>query len=72
MSYDAPYKGIKVVDLSQAIAGPYAAGILARHGADVIKVEPGRGDWARSIGKSYGRTYADHGAGQSRQALDLH
>lgn len=53
MSYDAPYKGIKVVDLSQAIAGPYAAGILARHGANVIKVEPGRGDWARNIGKSY-------------------
>ncbi len=54
MSYDAPYKGIKVVDMSQAIAGPYAAGILARHGADVIKVEPGRGDWARGIGKAYG------------------
>lgn len=54
MSYDAPYKGIKIVDLSQAIAGPYAAGIMARHGADVIKVEPGRGDWARGIGKSYG------------------
>lgn len=53
MSYDAPYKGIKIVDLSQAIAGPYAAGIMARHGAEVIKVEPARGDWARSIGKSY-------------------
>ncbi len=54
MSYDAPYKGVKIVDLSQAIAGPYAAGIMARHGADVIKVEPGRGDWARGIGKKYG------------------
>ncbi len=54
MSYDAPYKGIKVVDMSQALAGPYAAGILARHGADVIKVEPGRGDWARNVGKIYG------------------
>ena len=54
MSYDAPYKGIRIVDMSQALAGPYAAGILARHGADVIKVEPGRGDWARGIGKAYG------------------
>ena len=54
MSYEAPYKGIKVVDMSQALAGPYAAGILARHGANVIKVEPGRGDWARGVGKKYG------------------
>ena len=54
MSYDKPYKGIKVVDLSQAVAGPYTAAILARHGADVIKVEPGRGDLTRSIGKKYG------------------
>lgn len=53
MSYDAPYKGIKIIDLTQAVAGPYSAAIMARHGANVIKVEPGRGDLTRGIGKRY-------------------
>ena len=39
MSYEAPFAGLKVVDLSQGIAGPYCAMLLAQYGADVIKVE---------------------------------
>ena len=31
MSYDAPFAGLKVVDLSQGIAGPYCAMLLAQH-----------------------------------------
>jgi crotonobetainyl-CoA:carnitine CoA-transferase CaiB-like acyl-CoA transferase len=55
MSYEAPFAGLKVVDLSQGVAGPYCGMLLAQHGADVIKVEPtGEGDWARTIGKRYG------------------
>ncbi len=55
MSYDAPFAGLKVVDLSQGIAGPYCAMLLAQHGADVIKVEGiGDGDWARTLGVHYG------------------
>ena len=55
MSYDAPFAGLKVVDLSQGIAGPYCAMLLAQHGADVIKVEGiGDGDWARTLGMRYG------------------
>jgi crotonobetainyl-CoA:carnitine CoA-transferase CaiB-like acyl-CoA transferase len=55
MSYDAPFAGLKVVDLSQGIAGPYCAMLLAQHGADVIKVEGiGEGDWARALGARYG------------------
>src|SRR5690242_21884814 len=54
MSYDAPFAGLKVVDLSQGVAGPYAAMLLAQYGADVIKVEPPEGDWARGLGKRYG------------------
>ena len=50
MSFERPYEGIKVVDLSQGIAGPYCAMLLAQHGADVIKVEPHQGDWARMLG----------------------
>jgi crotonobetainyl-CoA:carnitine CoA-transferase CaiB-like acyl-CoA transferase len=54
MSYDAPFAGLKVVDLSQGIAGPFAGMLLARYGADVIKVEPPEGDWARALGRRYG------------------
>ena len=50
MSFDRPYEGIKVVDMSQGIAGPYCAMLLAQHGADVIKVEPHQGDWSRMLG----------------------
>lgn len=50
MNPELPYDGIKVIDLSQGIAGPYCAMLLAQHGADVIKVEPLQGDWARSLG----------------------
>lgn len=55
MSYDAPFAGLKVIDLSQGIAGPYCAMLLAQHGAQVIKVESiGEGDWARALGARYG------------------
>ena len=44
-------EGIRVIDASNVIAGPYAASILSEFGADVIKVEmPGKGDNFRSMG----------------------
>ncbi|MEM8976743.1 MAG: CaiB/BaiF CoA-transferase family protein [Pseudomonadota bacterium] len=54
MSYDRPYKGLRVVDMSQGVAGPYCGMLLAQNGADVIKIEPGDGDWARALGAVYG------------------
>ncbi len=43
-------EGMRVVDLSRVLAGPYCAQILAEMGADVVKVEPPGGDVARAIG----------------------
>lgn len=55
MQDDLPFEGVKVLDLSQGIAGPYCGMHLARNGADVIKVEPtGAGCWGRQLGKSIG------------------
>ncbi len=54
MSYQKPYKGIKVIDFSQGVAGPYCGMLMAQHGAEVIKIEPVDGDWARSLGQEYG------------------
>jgi crotonobetainyl-CoA:carnitine CoA-transferase CaiB-like acyl-CoA transferase len=75
MSYDAPFAGLKVVDLSQGVAGPYCGMLLAQHGADVIKVEPvGEGDWARTLGQRYGTHSAysiPTNLGKRSIALDL-
>ena len=52
---DLPFEGVKVLDLSQGVAGPYCGMHFARNGADVIKLEPpGAGCWSRQLGKAVG------------------
>jgi len=47
---DFPFADLKVLDLSQGVAGPSCALHFAQLGATVVKVEPPEGDWARGHG----------------------
>ncbi|SER09657.1 CaiB/BaiF CoA transferase family protein [Thalassovita taeanensis] len=74
-----PLKGIRVIDLSQILAGPYATYQLAMMGAEVIKIEkPGEGDWTRTGGPLPGLAdrrmalgFLGHNAGKKSVTLDL-
>jgi crotonobetainyl-CoA:carnitine CoA-transferase CaiB-like acyl-CoA transferase len=62
-----PLTGVKVVEIANNIAGPYAGFILAALGADVLKVErPGGGDDARGWGPPFWR-----GTSATFQALNV-
>jgi crotonobetainyl-CoA:carnitine CoA-transferase CaiB-like acyl-CoA transferase len=66
--------GIRVLDLSRVIAGPYCAMLLGDLGADVVKVErPGRGDDLRSLrgGNGMSAPYAGCNRNKRGIAVDL-
>lgn len=50
-----PLKGLRIADFTQLAQGPWATQMLADMGADVIKIEPPKGDWMRSY--AYGNMY---------------
>lgn len=47
---NSPLRGVTILDLSHALAGPYCSTMLADYGATVIKIEPHAGDIARAWG----------------------
>src|SRR5579883_679443 len=67
--------GIKVIDLSRVLGGPYCSQMLGDHGAEVIKVEPPQGDETRTWGPPFLGDAASYYIGVNRNkrgiALDL-
>ena len=73
MTASLPLDGIKVVEIAQALAGPFAGEILAHLGADVVKVERPEGDEARGWGPPFtlggGPTF--HAVNMSKRSIVL-
>ncbi|GIM91491.1 CaiB/BaiF CoA transferase family protein [Paractinoplanes toevensis] len=76
---DRPLDGVRVLDLTNVLAGPYCTYHLMLLGAEVIKVEmPGRGDLARRLGPDpelnrarMGASFLAQNAGKKSVELDL-
>ncbi len=72
---EGPLSGVRVLDLSRVIAGPYIGRLFRDMGADVIKVEPPEGDDARMIAPRHdrGQSWLLHfsNVGKRSIALDL-
>ena len=74
-----PLESVRVIDLSQVLAGPYATYQLALLGAEVIKIEkPGEGDWTRVDGplpdlaeRRMALGFLGHNAGKKSVTVDL-
>ncbi|MDM0116516.1 CoA transferase [Variovorax sp. J22R133] len=65
--------GIRVLDISRILGGPYCGQILGDHGADVLKVEPPQGDDTRTWGPPFRDGVASyyHGLNRNKRTMSL-
>ena len=65
--------GIKVIDLTRVLGGPYCTMILSDHGAEVIKIEPPQGDEVRDWGPPFHDGDASYfiGINRNKHAISL-
>ena len=68
-----PLAGLRVLDLSRLLPGPFATMVLADLGADVVKVEePGGGDWLRGMPPlAGGESGAFHALNRNKRSITL-
>ncbi|CAN7527220.1 CoA transferase [Acidovorax sp. LjRoot118] len=64
--------GIRVLDISRILGGPYCGQILGDHGADVLKVEPPQGDDTRTWGPPFKDGVASYYHGLNRNKRSMH
>lgn len=65
--------GVKVIDLSRILAGPYCTQMLGDHGAEIVKIEPPRGDDTRLWGPPFkdGESAYFTGVNRNKRSLAL-
>lgn len=75
MTKPTPLEGLRIIDMSAVVMGPFAAQILGDLGADVIKVEPKAGDTTRHVtpmrNKNMGWVYLHANRNKRSLVLDL-
>src|SRR5471032_1377830 len=64
-------EGLRIIDLSRVLGGPYCTQILADHGAEVVKVEPPAGDETRTWGPPFDGDTASYFLGVNRNKLGV-
>lgn len=65
--------GLRVIDLTRVLGGPYCSQMLGDHGADVVKIEPPQGDEVRDWGPPFHEADAAYfiGVNRNKRAISL-
>ncbi len=65
----APLDGLRIIDMGQVLATPFATYLMGLMGAEVIKIEPKQGEWFRQMGT--GLAFATQNAGKQSVAINM-